>query len=392
MIRTKKGIKTLCTWAAFVLLCLLIFLTLKRLHIEAVGYMPNRPPEQLNRNFHRYIVTYGTNNWKPAPVKHVVVWTPYFSEWGWEVLAQNSMKTCPVVCTYTRDRTNVSTADAVLFNANDLWKYRTLVSTLYEFDIPMPTNRTPNQVWIFLSIEPMNTMRVTMKPFLFNWTVSHRRESTIYYPFTNWFKKSPEEVKEDTRIESTPQDNFFLNKRKFAATMISNCDDDARRYKIIRELKRYVSVDEFGECSGKVICPYRQSPKECRDLYEYKFYLAFDNSYCRDYVSEKYWLAFDRGQIPIIAAPKYNLEMLPVNSYLNVFDFSSIKGLADRMIEIGNNETLYNSFFHWKRYYKKEISIYCKICQELHANRTAQSYSDMEGWIYDDICTKQTVK
>lgn len=363
---------------------------MKRLHVLVFGYMPNRPLEQRNRDFDKYIVRYGTTNWKPSPMKHIIVWTTYFSEWGWEVGAQNSINTCPAKCQYTRDRSNLSTADAVLFNANDLWKYRTLISTLYEFSIPMPEFRTPNQVWIFLSIEPMNTMRVTMKPFAFNWTVSHRRESTIYYPFTNRFRKTPDEIR-NSKSDTIPTKNYFLHKTKFAATMISNCDDDARRYKTIRELKRFVQIDEFGDCSGKVICEYRKSPNECKELYDYKFYLAFDNSFCRDYVSEKFWLTFDRGQIPVIAAPKYNLEMLPPNSYLNVFDFPSIEDLAKRMIEIANNETLYNSFFDWMKFYKQEGSVYCKICQQLHANRTAQSYSNMEGWIYDDICSKQTL-
>ncbi|XP_045188374.2 alpha-(1,3)-fucosyltransferase C-like [Mercenaria mercenaria] len=324
-------------------------------------------------------------------MKTVIVWTSYFGEWGWETWAEDSMKRCPAKCTFTRDKTIVGDADAVLFNANDMWKYRTLIGTLYEFNIPMPEVRTPSQVWILLSIEPMNTMRVSMNQFGFNWTCLHRRESTVYYPFTNWFKMSSDEIKHKETNVASPE-NYLKSKSKFAAAMISNCDDDARRYKIIRELKRYVEVDEFGDCSGNVICNYRKSPNECKQLYDYKFYLAFDNSFCRDYVSEKFWLTFDRGQIPVVAAPKYNLEMLPPNSYINVFDFSSIEALAERMVEVGANETLYNSFFDWKKMYSRdERSVYCKLCQELHANKTAQSYINMDGWINEDICTKQTL-
>ena len=65
-------------------------------------------------------------------------------------------------------------------------------------------------------------------------------------------------------------------------------------------------------------------------------------------MSEKYWFAIERHQIPVVAASKTNTEMMLPNSYLNVVDFSTIKDLADRMVEIANNETLFNSFFRWK--------------------------------------------
>ena len=362
------------------------------MYIMVFSYYPRLPNEPENRNHENHVVSYGVNYWKPAALKVIVVWTPYFGEWGWEIIANTSMKSCPSKCMYTRDRKKVEKADAVLFNSNDMWKYRTLIGTLFEFPITMPTIRTPDQVWILLGIEPMNTFRVSMNQYKFNWTALHRRESTVYYPFTNWFKMSAMEMEQGNIHPQVGSENYFKGKTRFAATMISNCDDDARRYKIIRELKKYVKIDEFGDCSGKVICHYRKSPNECKQLYEYKFYLAFENSFCRDYISEKFWMTFDRGQIPIIAAPKYNLEMLPPKSYLNVFDFQSIKELANEMIKVADNETLYNSYFDWMKTYKREKrSVYCRLCEELHANRTAQNYVEIDEWINDDICAKQTV-
>ncbi len=35
-------------------------------------------------------------------------------------------------------------------------------------------------------------------------------------------------------------------------------------------------------------------------LSEYKFYLAFENSFCEDYVSEKFWNALRRSVVPIV--------------------------------------------------------------------------------------------
>lgn len=356
-----------------------------RLYYEFVGYMPEKPVEQVGRNFDKYLTKFKNNYWVKKDVRKVVIWTPFFGAWSWAEDAKASTESCPAKCIYTTDKSAVSSADGVLFHANDLWNRRGLLGTLYNSDIEMPSSRTPNQVWAVLSWEPMVYMWGKIKPNTFNWTMLYRRESTVYNPFTPWRKMPQEELK--TNIKTKSSENFLATKKKFASAMISNCFDQGKRYKIIRELQRYIDVDVFGKCSGNIICKAGIPTTECGKMFltEYKFYLAFENSFCRDYVSEKFWNALDRHQIPVIAAPKYNLELLPPNSYLNVFDFPSIKALANRMKEIASNATLYNSFFDWMQYWKQDTeSIYCKFCQELHVNRTAQSYSDMEGWIKDE--------
>ncbi|XP_045212389.1 alpha-(1,3)-fucosyltransferase 7-like [Mercenaria mercenaria] len=387
----RRKYQKICLQISMLICCVVILLIIKRLYVEIVGYMPQKPVEQVNRDFDKYLVKYENNYWKAAPVKKVVIWTPFFGGWGWVDDAQNAMNTCKASCTFTSDQTAVQTADAVLFHANDLWKYRGLLGTLYNIDIPMPEYRTPDQVWAVLSWEPMTFMWGKVKPNTFNWTMLYRRESTVYNPFTSFYKMTPEEAKAKRKPKNTEM--FLRKKTKFASTMVSNCYDQAQRYKIIRELQRYVDVDNFGSCTGNMICPHGVPTTECGKKYlkDYKFYLAFENSFCRDYISEKFWNALSRHQIPVIAAPKYNLELVPPNSYLNVFDFPSIKALAERMIEIANNETLYNSFFDWMRYYNEDSEgVYCKFCKELHANRPAQSYANMEAWIKDDMCYKST--
>lgn len=378
-----------------IVLCVLfiiILLLVKRLIGELCGYMPADPGDQLNRDFDKYVTKFENNYRKKSNMKKILMWTPFFGGWSWFNDAKNAMGTCSASCVVTKDKSEVETSDAVLFHANDLWKYKGLRGTIHNVDIEMPNYRTANQVWAVLSWEPMTFMWGKIKPHTFNWTVLYRRESTVYNPFTQYYRKTPEELKADqVPVENR---NYLREKNKFAATLVSNCQDQAKRYRIIRELQRYIDLDYFGYCSGNINCPAGVPTAECGKKYmkDYKFYLAFENSFCRDYVSEKFWNALDRRQIPVIAAPKYNLEMLPPNSYLNVFDFPSIKALADRMTEIGNNETLYSSFFKWLPLYKVDSeSIYCKICKELHANRPAQSYVDIEGWIQDDICYKSTV-
>ncbi|WAQ97660.1 FUCTC-like protein [Mya arenaria] len=292
--------------------------------------------------------------------------------WGWMEDAQKQLPQCPVSCTATSDKSTLTDADAVMFHTNDFWKYKGFLATIKNVDIELPKLRTPNQVWALFSWEPMIYHWGNIPPNIMNWTMLYRRESSIYMPFTSYYKMTQKEItQESTKAKETT--NYFQEKTKFATTMVSNCNDQARRYRIIDELQQYIDLDYFGKCSGKIICKAGVPTTECGEMNfkKYKFYLAFENSFCRDYVSEKFWNALDRRQIPVIAAPKYNLEMLPPNSYLNVFDFPSIKAVAERMIEIGSNEALFNSFFEWTKFYKKDnTSIYCKLslatCNYIH--------------------------
>lgn len=392
MLQRRRRSQKLCLQVGMFLCAIILLLVVKRLYMEINGYMPEKPDEKINLSLDKYITRYEHNYWKNTSVKNILIWTPFFDGWGWVKDAQDGIDSCPTKCTVTSDRSTLKSADGILFHANDLWKYRGLIGTINNGFREMPEYRTPNQIWAVLSWEPMTFMWGKINPNTFNWTMLYRRESTIYNPFTQWRKMSPEELKHNTNKKDTT--NYLAQKTKFASIMVSNCYDQAKRYKIIRELQKYVEVDNFGACSGNIICPAGVPTTECgkKHLKDYKFYLALENSFCRDYVSEKFWNALDRHQIPIIAAPKFNHEMIPPNSYLNVFDFPSIKSLADRMMEISNNATLYNSFFSWKQFYKKDKeSTYCKFCKELHANRPAQSYHNLEGWVQDDICYKSTV-
>ena len=231
-------------------------------------------------------------------------------------------------------------------------------------------------------------------PNFFNWTMHYRRDSTILHSYGLQVRKSePEPLKSTNDNSEEPKLNHFEIKTKMAVVHVSNCWAYLRRYKIIQELSKYIDVDEYGQCSGKVVCDSTVPFEKCMDFFRpYKFYLAFENSVCRDYISEKYWFAQTvKFQIPVIAASKYTLELLPPKSYLNIFDFQSIKELAVEMIRIANNATLFNSYFDWQKFYKPVPDGFCALCNALHENRTAQSYSNMDAWINHDTCHRFTV-
>lgn len=91
---------------------------------------------------------------------------------------------------------------------------------------------------------------------------------------------------------------------------------------------------------------------------KYKFVLAIENSNCVDYVTEKLVKAVESGSIPIVAGrngrPDYRRYM-PAHSYINIYDYPSIKALADDLKRIGSNKTLYESYL-WYKKHQKNIS------------------------------------
>jgi hypothetical protein len=102
---------------------------------------------------------------------------------------------------------------------------------------------------------------------------------------------------------------------------------------------------------------------------KYKFVIAIENSNCVDYVTEKLVKAVESGSVPIVAGrdgrPDYRRYM-PEHSYINIFDYTSIKALADDLKRIANNKTLYESYLWYKKHNKnitqlRELSLDEKI-------------------------------
>jgi hypothetical protein len=88
---------------------------------------------------------------------------------------------------------------------------------------------------------------------------------------------------------------------------------------------------------------------------KYKFVIAIENSNCMDYVTEKLVKAVESGSVPIVAGlngrPDYR-RYLPKHSFINIFDYPSIKALADDLKRIANNKTLYESYLWYKKHDK----------------------------------------
>ena len=131
---------------------------------------------------------------------------------------------------------------------------------------------------------------------------------------------------------------------------------------------------------------------------DYKFYLSFENSLCMDYITEKFFQIFKFNVIPIVLRGSH-AKMVPPHSFINADDFETVEQLADYLITLDKNDTLYNEYFWWKPYFKVHGEArdfqraMCDLCASLHdVERQPKIYHNMTNWW--DIqanCTTQTV-
>jgi hypothetical protein len=98
--------------------------------------------------------------------------------------------------------------------------------------------------------------------------------------------------------------DFHGEKLGKAAALISNCGAGTRRLEYVSELNKFISVKLYGACGEG--CPstsrITNKPANCKEIIgtEYKFFLAFENSYCKDYITEKFFHMLSYNIIPVV--------------------------------------------------------------------------------------------
>ena len=211
--------------------------------------------------------------------------------------------------------------DAIIFNLND------------QFNSQMPSNestqssRRLQQRFIFFTQEPpphINNIISGYRANYFNWTMSYRFDSDIQFLYGRIHPRASaptSDAEVAIMIEETylpyKRYNAWNNSRRvkpfkkhLAVAMISHCNTHGLREDYIKELKKYIPVDNYGGCDfndestvddnwdpkiGLEYCKkseFISSNPECYDVIEtrYKLYLSFENAICVDYVTEKFFL------------------------------------------------------------------------------------------------------
>ena len=326
-------------------------------------------PQNLTRNRH--------------PV--ILLWTTFFGGMKWFTESKDVFKKYSRHCVLTNNKSDIRMADAVVFHLNDIRWYGSLIT---QNGVPFPVYRKPSQVWVLYNLEPLPSIWFDSFGWngIFNWTMTYRLSSDVPVPygeFTKLFRQKKQFVNADE--SRTPLQYYSQHRHNGGVTMISNCIDDARRYKIIEILKNYINIEVLGRCGDDKNMDYESRNKVLND---YKFYLAFENSDCKNYVSEKYWRSLERHQIPIVAWKNNMTRVVIPGSYINVFDFRNLDEAGRYIAEVDRNETLYNGYFDWMYSYSIAYQNgWCKLCDALQQNVQHMFYDDIHGWLHDDVPT-----
>ena len=147
----------------------------------------------------------------------------------------------------------------------------------------------------------------------------------------------------------------FEQKRADASIVwvVSNCRAHNGRQTFMKELMAKMKVDSYGDClKNKYNHPSEHMKNNVELFTKYKFVIAIENSNCVDYVTEKLVHAVASGSIPIVAGingkPEY-LKFMPRNSYINIFDYSSVDEFIKHLNVIQSDKREYEKYIYFKR-------------------------------------------
>ena len=153
--------------------------------------------------------------------------------------------------------------------------------------------------------------------------------------------------------------------------MATNCQSRNNRKKMVVELINATNhsstqfIYSIGRCLKNAPQPTTSNDK--RRILRYSlFYLAFENQCEDDYVTEKLWSALASGVLPVyFGAPNIH-DHVPHNSIINVRDFASIPVLAEYLLQVASNRSLYESYHSWR----KQPSLPPSFLQKYNFTRT----------------------
>lgn len=215
-------------------------------------------------------------------------------------------------CFLTDNKTyfsDVTDFDVILFNVMILKNQRNT----------LPTDRSKDQIYVFISTEPpaFHPIQPRYNDF-FNLTWTYKLDSDTFFRYIIVKNKNGELIGPRKEMNWMNIDDMepidenikqkLQSKNVAAVWLASHCPTPSQREEyvtvLILQLNKYnLNIDVFGDCgyNNKKQCPKGRG-KECRNLIEsdYYFYLAFENSMSDDYVTEKLLTATQLFTVPIV--------------------------------------------------------------------------------------------
>ncbi|XP_078485211.1 4-galactosyl-N-acetylglucosaminide 3-alpha-L-fucosyltransferase FUT6 [Ciona intestinalis] len=294
-------------------------------------------------------------------------------------------------CDITTNRTLAPESDAIVIH------YRNTEI------LPDPKTRRSDQLYVWLCRESPWTTKHKYKLDLtkfdnyFNSTMTYKMSSEFSHPYVEILHRETNSKTGYVPMLVQDLNEVLSRKRHLVAWVVSNCIDTVgarKRFKLAQNLiNAGLQLHRFGRCFPGSYSPESRNPQMFEMLSQYKFYLAFENTYhCKDYVTEKFWKnAIYSGAVPIVWGPsKETLRRIaPTNSYIHVEDFQSLDDLVKYINYLDHNDTAYAEYFKWRRgmkygqtnsdesalkaLEKSQMYGYCSLCNALNSRRLRRS-------------------
>ncbi|XP_066975390.1 alpha-(1,3)-fucosyltransferase C-like [Macrobrachium rosenbergii] len=268
-------------------------------------------------------------------------------------------------CTFTHNRTDIETADAVVFSSVEM--------TLKD----APHYRTPSQRWVWVTLEAprgvtgvhdLDVIRRENLHHLINWTMTYNRYADVIGSYGHFRSKDKTPLPPRPNLSSSYpgvirkyldalEKNItladvmgrawreFVNRPRLVSWVASHCPTISKREQYVDELVKYAPVDIYGRC-GNLVCLPKNPFHECWNHTMgrlYLFYLAFENDLCDDYISEKLYRALYYKLVPVVwGGNGYESVMVP-GSYINARHYHP-KDLAKLLLDLQEDPVAYGRY------------------------------------------------
>ena len=233
--------------------------------------------------------------------------------------------------------------------------------------------RYPNAVTVYYSNEPFYPEQ-TIVNSLFDFSMSNFFiESSSHIRFPSYYMY----IYEFIRTGLISGFSFFQEQNRNIPFKTNFCSFVSRslngkRGDFFHKLNEYKQVDTNVSPYNHFSIPFdnssfNSSKPKIEFIKKYKFNISFENNFRGNYpcypnanvvngfltdmsglISEKLIEPLVSGVIPIYWGSKMVSEEFNTNTFLNYYDFENENNLIDKIIELDNNDNLYNSYFKEK--------------------------------------------
>lgn len=282
---------------------------------------------------------------------------------------------------------NVEHADVVIYLAERMHYFPRL-----------SVDTRSHQKWLLMTRESPARWWFRWKPWVngqFNGTMTYRHDSEVVAPYGTYYKHETHQQSKD----------YTVNKTRGAFAYVSNCEsDNYNRLDLMKRLKDYIDVDVFGSCAG-LQSPCQRGDWDCEEKLHgsYRFFLSFENSLCEDYITEKFFqrLKSTSYLLPIAMGGSDLIQytsIAPPDSFLHVYNFTSIASLGDYLRKLTNDNQMYNKYHTWReKYYIVPTDAHmeskdCRLCELANSKASMPVNHNLQSWWNDGVCKDFTVK